>query len=171
MIAIVVTTSNVAPVANDDSYSVKQTESLTVTAPGVLANDSDADLNPLTATLVTGPSHGSLTLNADGSFNYTPATAFFGVDGFTYQIHDGTSVGNIATVKLTVVQTIGGVVSTGDPGSGSGSGGNTNSGGGSGVTPHSVPTLVPIGNSMASSGNSTTIPASSTLPPTLLPVV
>ena len=45
-------------------------------APGVLGNDTDPDGDPLTAVLVTGPSHGSLTLNADGSFTYTPAADF-----------------------------------------------------------------------------------------------
>lgn len=62
-----------APVAAADSYSVLHGQTLTVTAAtGVLANDSDADpMDSLTATLVTGsgPSHGTLTLSADGSFN------------------------------------------------------------------------------------------------------
>ena len=162
VIAIVVTPVNDLPVASDDNYSVKQTGALTVAVPGVIANDSDIDHDPLTVVLVTGPAHGSLTLNADGSFTYTPVAAFLGADSFTYQIHDVTSTGNLATVNLTVTQSIGGVGSTGDPGSGSGSGGNTNSGGGSGVTPHSVPTLVPVGNPIASGGNSNTNPASST---------
>ena len=45
-------------------------------APGVLANDTDPDGDPLTAVLVTGPSHGTLTLNANGSFTYTPAANY-----------------------------------------------------------------------------------------------
>ena len=63
---------------------------LTVPAPGVLGNDSDPDGDPLTAVLVTGPSHGSLTLNANGSFSYTPAADFAGSDSFTYRASDGT---------------------------------------------------------------------------------
>ena len=63
---------------------------LTVAAPGVLGNDADPDGNPLTATLVTGAGHGSLTLNANGSFTYTPAANFNGTDTFTYRASDGT---------------------------------------------------------------------------------
>jgi hypothetical protein len=48
---------------------------LTVAAPGVLANDADADGDPLSALLVSGPAHGTLALNADGSFTYSPAPA------------------------------------------------------------------------------------------------
>src|SRR3989449_9460409 len=57
-----------APVAaNDDIYTPPEDTQLTVSAPGVLANDTDADGDALTAVLVSGPSHGTLTLNADGS--------------------------------------------------------------------------------------------------------
>ncbi len=52
--------------------------------------------------LVTGPSHGTLTLNADGSFSYTPAANFNGSDSFTYRASDGTLTSNVATVTLTV---------------------------------------------------------------------
>ncbi len=73
-----------APVANnDDSYSIAEETTLEVeAASGVLENDSDADEDPLTATLVTGPAHGSLTLNDDGSFSYTPELNYFGADHF-----------------------------------------------------------------------------------------
>jgi len=67
-----------------------------VPAPGVLANDTDPDGLPMTASLVSGPAHGSLTLNADGSFSYTPQTGFTGVDGFAYTATDGElSTGNV----------------------------------------------------------------------------
>jgi len=49
----------------------------------VLANDTDADGDPLTAVLVTSAMHGTLALNADGSFSYTPAAGFSGADSFT----------------------------------------------------------------------------------------
>ena len=71
-------------------------------APGVLANDSDPDNNPLSAVLVSGPSHGTLTLNPDGAFTYTPATNHTGSDSFTYQASDGTLASELATVTLTV---------------------------------------------------------------------
>ena len=68
----------------------------------MLANDTDADGDTLTAVLVTGPSHGSLTLNANGSFTYTPAADFTGSDSFTYKANDGTADSNVATVNITV---------------------------------------------------------------------
>ncbi len=63
---------NRPPVAIDDSYRVERGDTLVVPAPGVLANDEDPNDDPLTAQLATGPQRGSLTLNADGSFDYTP---------------------------------------------------------------------------------------------------
>jgi hypothetical protein len=70
--------------------------------PGVLSNDTDVDSDPLTAVLVTGPTDGTLTLNNDGSFTYTPDADFYGTDTFTYKANDGTVDGNIATVTITV---------------------------------------------------------------------
>src|SRR5262245_27241484 len=70
------------PVANADAYTVNEDTALTVGAPGVLANDTDPQGDPLTAVLVSGPSHGTLTLNADGSFTYTPSADYNGTDTF-----------------------------------------------------------------------------------------
>ena len=78
------------PVAVADAYSTNEDTPLTVSAAGVLANDTDVDADPLTAVLVTGPAHGTLTLNADGSFLYTPAANYHGTDSFTYRANDGT---------------------------------------------------------------------------------
>ena len=69
---------------------------------GVLDNDTDADGNSLTATLVSGPASGALTLNADGTFTYTPNADFYGTDTFTYRANDGTVNSNVATVTITV---------------------------------------------------------------------
>ena len=93
---------NDAPVANADSYSTTEDTPLTIPAPGVLLNDTDVDGDPLTSAIVTGPTNGSLTLNADGSFTYTPDANFSGADSFTYTVNDGTVDGNTATVNLTV---------------------------------------------------------------------
>jgi VCBS repeat-containing protein len=71
-------------------------------AAGVLANDTDAENDPLTARLVSGPAHGTLTLNADGSVRYTPAAGFNGVDSFTYQVSDGQMTSDPVTVTLIV---------------------------------------------------------------------
>ncbi len=75
---------------------------LSVAKPGVLANDTDPNNHALTAALVTGPAHGTLSLNGDGSFTYTPATNFVGTDSFTYNDTDGLATSNTATVTLTV---------------------------------------------------------------------
>ena len=105
MVNISVTPANDAPVARDDAYSTPSDTTLTVTAPGVLANDSDSENNPLSTVLVTNPAHGSLTLNANGSFNYVPNTNYSGLDVFTYKATDGTATSGVATVTITVVPT------------------------------------------------------------------
>jgi VCBS repeat-containing protein len=96
------TTANQAPVANNDTYSTAEDAPLTVSAPGVLANDTDADGNPLTAAVGAAPAHGTLTLNANGSFAYTPDANFNGPDTFTYRASDGTAQSNTATVTINV---------------------------------------------------------------------
>ena len=75
---------------------------LGVAAPGVLGNDSDADGDALTAVLASGPASGSLALNGDGSFSYTPNAGFAGTDSFTYRAFDGALYSNSATVSITV---------------------------------------------------------------------
>ncbi|HMC71576.1 MAG TPA: Ig-like domain-containing protein, partial [Mycobacteriales bacterium] len=101
-----ITAGNRAPVANADSYSVAQDTTLNVNAAsGVLANDTDADGDPLTAALVTSVTHGALTLNANGSFTYSPTAGYSGPDTFTYRVNDGTADSNTATVSLTVTPT------------------------------------------------------------------
>jgi VCBS repeat-containing protein len=93
---------NTPPVAEDDFYNGTEDTLLSVPAPGVLANDSDADGDPLTAILDSGPSNGTLTLNADGSFTYDPDLNFCGEDSFTYHANDGQADSNIATVTIDV---------------------------------------------------------------------
>src|SRR5439155_5590911 len=56
----------------------------------------------LSAVLVSGPSHGTLSLSSDGSFTYTPAANYNGGDSFVYQVNDGTADSNLATVSLTI---------------------------------------------------------------------
>ncbi|MEE8471513.1 MAG: Ig-like domain-containing protein [Dehalococcoidia bacterium] len=101
--AVVITTiANQPPVAVDDAYTAYEDITLTVTAPGVLGNDSDPDNGAVTALLESGPSNGTLTLNSDGSFTYTPGLGFTGTDTFTYRAYDGAAVSNVATVTITV---------------------------------------------------------------------
>jgi Bacterial Ig domain/Bacterial Ig-like domain (group 1) len=98
------TTTNVAPVANPDGgLSVSEDGVLSQPAPGVLANDTDANADPLTAQLVGGPPpNGDLVFNANGSFTYTPDPDFNGADQFTYRANDGSANSGTATVTLTV---------------------------------------------------------------------
>ena len=84
--------------ANDDLYSTPEDSLLSVPAPGVLDNDTGGSL---TAALVLGPANGSLLLNADGSFDYTPTGNYFGPDSFTYNAVKGASTVE-ATVTLNV---------------------------------------------------------------------
>ncbi len=85
-----------------DAYSVLEDQTLTIAAPGVLANDGDVDGDPLTAVLVANVSHGALVLNADGSFTYLPAANYFGPDSFSYRASDGQTSSEPATVNITV---------------------------------------------------------------------
>ncbi len=101
------TANNLPPVAANDTYSTNVNTVLNQVAPGVLSNDTDPQGTVLTAQLVSAPTHGILTLNADGSFTYTPATNYVGSDSFTYNANDGTSNSNIASVNLTVASTSG----------------------------------------------------------------
>jgi VCBS repeat-containing protein len=96
------TVTNQAPTAVADAYSTAEDTVLTVNAPGVLGNDSDPDGNPLSAVLGSGPSHGTLILNPNGSFTYSPAANFNGSDSFTYKASDGSLTSNLATVAITV---------------------------------------------------------------------
>jgi hypothetical protein len=92
-------------VAINDSYTTNQDQQLAVDASGgVLANDCDPDGEPLTAALLSGPSNGSLTLNADGSFVYTPNSGFYGFDSFIYQASDGNGETAQATATIEIDQ-------------------------------------------------------------------
>ena len=91
-----------APTALPDSYSTPQNAVLTEPAPGVLANDTDPNGDALTAHLVDAASHGAVTLNADGSFTYSPVAGFHGSDTFTYTASDGTLSSAATTVTIDV---------------------------------------------------------------------
>ncbi|MEM7133726.1 MAG: Ig-like domain-containing protein [Chloroflexota bacterium] len=101
---LTIATTNNAPVAVDDSYSVDENGILTIAIPGVLHNDTDLDNDSLTASLESSPINGNLSLSADGSFVYTPTAGFSGTDTFTYKANDGSANSNVATVTITVSQ-------------------------------------------------------------------
>jgi len=94
-VSITITPVNDAPVAVADSYNTNEDQTLNVVAPGVLGNDTDAENNSKTASVVTNPTKGTLTLNPDGSFQYVPNPNVNGTDTFTYKVTDnGTTNGN-----------------------------------------------------------------------------
>lgn len=93
---------NTPPVANPDTFDAIGNVTVPVAAPGVLANDTDGESNPLSVVAGTYPTAagGTVTLNADGSFSYLSAAGFTGQDSFTYTVTDGTDT---ATGTVTVV--------------------------------------------------------------------
>ena len=99
-VTITVRAVNDAPFAKDSTYTTDEDTPLTVEAPGLLGNDTDvendtlrvADGNATTAdgiSPVGGPADGTVTLNVNGSFTYTPGANFNGSDAFTYRVCDG----------------------------------------------------------------------------------
>ncbi|MCA9125524.1 MAG: tandem-95 repeat protein [Planctomycetales bacterium] len=101
------------PSAADDTYTVLEDETLVVTGPGLLANDTivgslpltvvDADSNTPGIQPTVAPANGTVTLLADGSFNYTPRLDFFGTDTFQYDVRtDRLQSAQSATVTITV---------------------------------------------------------------------
>lgn len=97
-VTITVSAVNGAPVATDDAAT---TDEDGVATGNVLTNDTDADSTVLTAMVASDPSNGSVTLNTDGSFSYTPDADFNGSDSFTYTVSDG-GLSDTATVNITI---------------------------------------------------------------------
>ena len=96
------TNNNTPPFATNDVFVTTEDTPLVIAAPGVLANDFDAETNSLTAVLVANVAHGTLALNPNGGFTYTPANNYFGPDGFSYTANDGSAGSAPAPVSLTV---------------------------------------------------------------------
>ncbi len=101
---VTIDVTDAAPVANDDVFTVDKNASLSVGAgSGVMANDTDPDPGEsLAASVVSGPTDGTLSLNGDGSFDYSPDAGFSGTDTFTYRASDG-ALASTATVTIDVV--------------------------------------------------------------------
>ncbi|MDB5387996.1 MAG: conserved repeat domain, partial [Planctomycetaceae bacterium] len=103
-VTITVNAVNDAPVAINDVYVTNEDTQVSIAAAqGTLANDTDIEGTALTASIVTLPSHGTLTFNSDGSLTYVPAPNFAGSDTFTYRASDGNSPSGIASVSLLVL--------------------------------------------------------------------
>ncbi|MGB3640957.1 MAG: tandem-95 repeat protein, partial [Rivularia sp. (in: cyanobacteria)] len=97
------TLTNSAPVSQNDIYTVASGEELNVDVDsGILANDTDAEGNRLSATIVDAPDSGNFNFTSDGSFTYTSLEEFNGTDSFTYTVSDGTSTSELTTVQINV---------------------------------------------------------------------
>jgi VCBS repeat-containing protein len=105
-LSIVITAGNSPPVAVDDAYTALEDIPFTAAAGlnDLLMNDSDVDGNPLTVntTPLVAPVNGSVLLNPDGTFTYTPNPNFNGTDAFTYEISDGFGGLAQATAVITI---------------------------------------------------------------------
>ncbi len=93
---------NASPVAVPDVYTIPEGESLVVSAPGHLGNDSDPEGDPLEWISYTFPSSGTMSgTSSDGGFTYTPDAGFNGLETITISITDGN--GNIAQGQLIIL--------------------------------------------------------------------
>ncbi len=97
---------NDAPVAADDAYIAYSGGALEVFAPGILANDADADGEPLRIEVATVTARGDITVSADGGFIYLPEAGFLGVDTFTYRLTDEAGVTAVGTVTIEVREAV-----------------------------------------------------------------
>ena len=90
---------NVAPVAQDGNFEILEG---TLYSGQLIATDTDSE----TITYAVGlePEHGSVTVNEDGTFEYTPGEGFFGEDSFTFYANDGLLISNYGTISITVLQ-------------------------------------------------------------------
>ncbi|WP_345712769.1 Ig-like domain-containing protein, partial [Kineococcus glutinatus] len=92
----------VSPVVGDDSGSTPANTVLSVGASGLLANDLGTGL---TATKLTDPGHGTVVVNTDGSYTYTPAPGYSGTDTFTYTATGAAGLAATGTVRISVAST------------------------------------------------------------------
>ena len=112
--------SSQALYAGPDFYNVDANSTLTIAAPGILANDvAITGSGAFTAKLVTNPSHGILALDSNGSFTYTPTPGYTGPDSFTYMDVVNSQKSNVATVTFSVNPKTFVVTNTNDSGPGS----------------------------------------------------
>jgi len=107
IVTVTITGQNDKPVSLPDNYSLNQNSVLSISAPGLLANDTDIDGDTIKALFYLPPQSGSVVINSDGSFTYTPNIGFFGTDTMSYIASDGTTNQyGIGVVTFTVIDVI-----------------------------------------------------------------
>jgi len=97
-VTIAVNPVNDAPMAEDDTATIDERVPIDI---DVLANDSDVDDDELSVSGVTQPTKGTVTINPDGTVEYTPNPDAFGTDSFSYTVSDGN--GGEDTANVTVI--------------------------------------------------------------------
>ena len=143
---------NDAPVLLNYTGQTFSGQSLTTTTPGLLLGATDVDNSSISAVLIQGPSHGTVTIRPDGSFTYTPATGYFGSDSFQFAGSDGQATGATMTASLFVQA----------PLVGGGTSGGTSTGNSTGTTTTSSGTATTNSTSGTSSTTSTASSSSGT---------
>ncbi|MBL8808185.1 MAG: tandem-95 repeat protein, partial [Rhodospirillales bacterium] len=98
-VTVTVDPTNDAPVTSQATVSGNEDGSI---SGQVAASDVDGDALTYGLAQDGGPSHGTVTMNADGSFSYTPAANFNGTDSFTYTVSDGNGGTMTGTVSVNV---------------------------------------------------------------------
>jgi VCBS repeat-containing protein len=96
---ITVSAMNDVPAAADHTFTIDED---TVLNDSLTAYAEDVDMDSLTYAKASDPAHGTVTVNADGTFTYTPAVNFNGTDNFNWKVSDGTAESNIATASIMV---------------------------------------------------------------------
>ncbi len=139
-VAISILNVNEAPTAIGESFSIRTDQIVSVSAPGLLANDDDVDGNSLFPVVVTGPANGTISLSTTGQFIYSPNPGFFGFDTVQYMVSDGSLTSNVVTITIEVQ-----VATTGNTGGG-GSGSSGSSGNGNTATIQTTRTMATIAN-------------------------
>jgi len=93
---------NDAPITADSLFSAAAGNRLIVSSPGVLATATDAEGDALSTVMLVAPSHGKLTINANGSFEYTPDFGYVGTDSFDFSADDGNASSAPSTVAIEI---------------------------------------------------------------------
>ena len=99
LITVTAATASSVPVAADDAFTTRMSTTLT---GNLAANDTLSRDGGHLWWLWSTPAHGTVTVNADGTFRYTPTTGYTGTDRFTYALRDGTLDQSNAAVLITV---------------------------------------------------------------------
>ncbi|MCH8045296.1 MAG: tandem-95 repeat protein, partial [Planctomycetes bacterium] len=97
------TGDNRPPQVTEDAYVIDEDTILTVDVSGVLLNDTDPNLDPLTVTLASQPKYGELSLNSDGSLTYIPDADFYGIETVSYSASDGQVDSLLTEISITIL--------------------------------------------------------------------